>query len=124
VIFAGIRTAAVQIVSAATLAAFIGGGGLDELITPAGRSTSRTPARRSGRGIAVATTRLAPTRMGRAAVTRGSHDPTGERQQDLTGAPRPAVDRLDLDVSDGTTCVLIGPSGCGKTTTMRASSTG
>ena len=35
------------------------------------------------------------------------------------GAPRPAVDRLDLDVPDGTTCVLIGPSGCGKTSTMR-----
>jgi len=35
------------------------------------------------------------------------------------GATRPAVDRLDLDVPDGTTCVLIGPSGCGKTTTMR-----
>ena len=33
IIFAGIRTAAVQIVSAATLAAFIGGGGLGELIT-------------------------------------------------------------------------------------------
>ncbi|GAU82320.1 ABC transporter permease [Bosea sp. BIWAKO-01] len=33
VIFAGIRTAAVQVVSAATLAAFIGGGGLGELIT-------------------------------------------------------------------------------------------
>jgi osmoprotectant transport system permease protein len=33
VIFAGLRTAAVQIVSAATLAAFIGGGGLGELIT-------------------------------------------------------------------------------------------
>jgi osmoprotectant transport system permease protein len=33
VIFAGIRTAAVQIVSAATLAAFVGGGGLGELIT-------------------------------------------------------------------------------------------
>lgn len=33
VIFAGVRTAAVQIVSAATLAAFIGGGGLGELIT-------------------------------------------------------------------------------------------
>jgi osmoprotectant transport system permease protein len=32
-IFAGVRTAAVQIVSAATLAAFIGGGGLGELIT-------------------------------------------------------------------------------------------
>jgi osmoprotectant transport system ATP-binding protein len=35
------------------------------------------------------------------------------------GSSRPAVDRLDLDVPDGTTCVLIGPSGCGKTTTMR-----
>ena len=33
VIFAGIRTAAVQIVSAATLAVFIGGGGLGDLIT-------------------------------------------------------------------------------------------
>src|SRR6478672_1616462 len=33
VVFAGVRTAAVQIVSAATLAAFIGGGGLGELIT-------------------------------------------------------------------------------------------
>lgn len=33
VIFAGVRTAAVQVVSAATLAAFIGGGGLGELIT-------------------------------------------------------------------------------------------
>ena len=32
---------------------------------------------------------------------------------------RPAVDRLDLDIPSGTTCVLIGPSGCGKTTTMR-----
>ena len=32
-IFAGIRTAAVQIVSAATLAVFIGGGGLGELIS-------------------------------------------------------------------------------------------
>ena len=29
------------------------------------------------------------------------------------------MDRLDLDVPNGTTCVLIGPSGCGKTTTMR-----
>ena len=33
VILAGIRTAAVQVVSAATLAAFIGGGGFGELIT-------------------------------------------------------------------------------------------
>ena len=35
------------------------------------------------------------------------------------GATRPAVDHLDLEVPNGTTCVLIGPSGCGKTTTMR-----
>jgi osmoprotectant transport system ATP-binding protein len=35
------------------------------------------------------------------------------------GAAHPAVDRLDLEVPDGKTCVLIGPSGCGKTTTMR-----
>jgi osmoprotectant transport system ATP-binding protein len=35
------------------------------------------------------------------------------------GAERPAVDQLDLEVPNGTTCVLIGPSGCGKTTTMR-----
>jgi osmoprotectant transport system ATP-binding protein len=35
------------------------------------------------------------------------------------GSPRPAVDGLDLDVPEGTICVLIGPSGCGKTTTMR-----
>ncbi len=42
VIFAGIRTAAVQIVSAATLAAFIGGGGLGELLT-AGMGTLDIP---------------------------------------------------------------------------------
>src|SRR5262249_31299215 len=35
------------------------------------------------------------------------------------GQARPAVDRLDLEVPNGATCVLIGPSGCGKTTTMR-----
>jgi osmoprotectant transport system ATP-binding protein len=35
------------------------------------------------------------------------------------GVGRPAVDRLDLEVPTGKTCVLIGPSGCGKTTTMR-----
>jgi osmoprotectant transport system ATP-binding protein len=35
------------------------------------------------------------------------------------GGATPAVDRLTLDIPDGTTCVLIGPSGCGKTTTMR-----
>ena len=35
------------------------------------------------------------------------------------GVAAPAVDRLSLDIPEGTTCVLIGPSGCGKTTTMR-----
>ncbi|TNC06425.1 ABC transporter ATP-binding protein [Methylobacterium terricola] len=35
------------------------------------------------------------------------------------GAPRPAVDRLDIEMAEGTTTALIGPSGCGKTTTLR-----
>jgi len=52
VIFAGIRAAAVQIVSAATLAAFIGGGGLGELIT-AGIGTLDMPQLVLG-GLAVA----------------------------------------------------------------------
>jgi osmoprotectant transport system permease protein len=52
IIFAGIRTAAVQIVSAATLAAFIGGGGLGELIT-AGMGTLNIPQLVVG-GLAVA----------------------------------------------------------------------
>ena len=29
------------------------------------------------------------------------------------------MDHLDLDIPEGTICVLIGPSGCGKTTSMR-----
>ena len=52
VIFAGIRTAAVQIVSAATLATFIGGGGLGDLIT-AGMGTLDMPQLIVG-GLAVA----------------------------------------------------------------------
>src|SRR5262245_30273723 len=52
VIFAGIRTAAVQVVSAATLAAFIGGGGLGELIA-AGMGTLNMPQLVLG-GLAVA----------------------------------------------------------------------
>jgi len=35
------------------------------------------------------------------------------------GNPRPAVDRLSLQVPAGEICVLVGPSGCGKTTAMR-----
>ncbi|WP_020666813.1 ABC transporter ATP-binding protein [Amycolatopsis nigrescens] len=33
--------------------------------------------------------------------------------------PKPAVDRLDLEVEDGEFLVLVGPSGCGKSTTLR-----
>src|ERR687891_326755 len=35
------------------------------------------------------------------------------------GAPRPAVDALDLDITDGEFLVLVGPSGCGKSTSLR-----
>src|SRR3712207_530690 len=35
------------------------------------------------------------------------------------GAPRPAVDAIDLAIGDGEFLVLVGPSGCGKSTTLR-----
>jgi osmoprotectant transport system ATP-binding protein len=35
------------------------------------------------------------------------------------GAADPAVDGVDLVVTEGSVCVLIGPSGCGKSTTLR-----
>ena len=35
------------------------------------------------------------------------------------GSERPAVDALDLEISDGEFLVLVGPSGCGKSTTLR-----
>jgi len=35
------------------------------------------------------------------------------------GAPRPAVDALDLHIEDGEFLVLVGPSGCGKSTSLR-----
>jgi len=35
------------------------------------------------------------------------------------GTDRPAVDQLDLEVTDGEFLVLVGPSGCGKSTTLR-----
>jgi multiple sugar transport system ATP-binding protein len=36
-----------------------------------------------------------------------------------SGASRPAVQDLDLDVADGELLVLVGPSGCGKSTSLR-----
>ncbi len=35
------------------------------------------------------------------------------------GLARPAVNSLDLDITDGEFLVLVGPSGCGKSTTLR-----
>jgi len=35
------------------------------------------------------------------------------------GAPRPAVDALNLHIQDGEFLVLVGPSGCGKSTSLR-----
>jgi len=35
------------------------------------------------------------------------------------GAARPAVDALDLEITDGEFLVLVGPSGCGKSTSLR-----
>ena len=37
------------------------------------------------------------------------------------GAPRPAVDALNLDIADGEFLVLVGPSGCGKSTSCGCS---
>ena len=35
------------------------------------------------------------------------------------GTERPAVDSLNIDISDGEFLVLVGPSGCGKSTSLR-----
>ena len=35
------------------------------------------------------------------------------------GSTVPAVDALDLEISDGEFLVLVGPSGCGKSTSLR-----
>jgi multiple sugar transport system ATP-binding protein len=35
------------------------------------------------------------------------------------GSRHPAVDQLDLEITDGEFLVLVGPSGCGKSTTLR-----
>jgi osmoprotectant transport system permease protein len=74
VVFAGVRTAAVQIVSAATLAAFIGGGGLGELIT-AGMGTLNIPQLVTG-GLAVAALAVT-TELGFALLERGMRRSVG-----------------------------------------------
>ncbi|MBP0459606.1 ABC transporter ATP-binding protein [Streptomyces montanisoli] len=35
------------------------------------------------------------------------------------GGNKPAVDKLDIDITDGEFLVLVGPSGCGKSTSLR-----
>ena len=75
VVFAGIRTAAVQIVSAATLAAFVGGGGLGDLIT-AGMGTLDFPQLLAG-GLAVAALAVA-TELGFGALERIATRPLRE----------------------------------------------
>ena len=124
VIFAGMRTAAMQVISGAVLAAYIGGGGLGDFIT-AGIAMMAVPQLLVG---AIPATLLALAadslfgRMQRALTPRGLRERMIEivgLTQAFAGAARPAVDRLTLDVADGEVCVLIGPSGCGKTTTMR-----
>ncbi|WIK63798.1 ABC transporter ATP-binding protein [Gleimia hominis] len=37
----------------------------------------------------------------------------------FSGAPKPAVDQLDLTIEDGECVVFVGPSGCGKSTSLR-----
>jgi multiple sugar transport system ATP-binding protein len=37
----------------------------------------------------------------------------------FAGTERPAVDHLDLEISEGEVVCLVGPSGCGKSTTLR-----
>ena len=78
VVFAGLRTAAVQIVSAATLAAFVGGGGLGELIT-AGMGTLDFPQLVAG-GLAVAALAVA-TELLFGALERAATRPLREEAQ-------------------------------------------
>jgi multiple sugar transport system ATP-binding protein len=42
-----------------------------------------------------------------------------EATRQYPGAPRPAVDKLNLEIEDGEFLVLVGPSGCGKSTSLR-----
>ena len=83
VIFAGLRTAAIQVISGAVLAAFIGGGGLGDFITAGHRDDGRaaTARRRDPGHAAVARRRL---RVRRAAA------PASHRAD--CGAARPVID--------------------------------
>jgi len=85
------------------LAAFIGGGGLGELITPHGHTQHRRArARDCGRSARDA------TELFFAGLEWSVRRSTGPRMIRLrtsakpSGSARPAVDRLDLDVPDGT----------------------
>ena len=124
VIFAGIRTAAIQVISGAVLAAYIGGGGLGDFIT-AGIAMMAVPQLLVGAIPATLLALGADLLFGRLqrAVTPARPAPRMIEIEDLSkrfaGTARPAVDRLTLTVPEGEVCVLIGPSGCGKTTTMR-----
>ena len=123
VIFAGIRTAAVQVISGAVLAAYIGGGGLGDFIT-AGIAMMALPQLLVG---AIPATLLALGTDRLFGALQRAMTPAGLRcmieiaglTKRFPGAAHPAVDRLTLAVPEGAVCVLIGPSGCGKTTTMR-----
>jgi osmoprotectant transport system permease protein len=75
VIFAGLRSAAVQIVSAATLAVFIGGGGLGELIS-AGMGLFDIPQLLVG-ALAVALLAIATELLFGAAERAFTYDGTG-----------------------------------------------
>jgi osmoprotectant transport system ATP-binding protein len=124
VIFAGIRTASVQVVSGAVLAAYIGGGGLGDFIT-AGIAMMAMPQLLVG---AIPATLLAIGADRLFGYLQTAHDPRGNARamieirglvKQFAGTARPAVDHLSLTIPEGEVCVLIGPSGCGKTTTMR-----
>ena len=124
VIFAGIRTASVQVVSGAVLAAYIGGGGLGDFIT-AGIAMMAMPQLLVGAIpatlLAIGADRLFGYLQTVADAPRDARAMIEIRDlvKRFAGTARPAVDHLSLTIPEGEVCVLIGPSGCGKTTTMR-----
>ena len=104
VIFAGMRTAAVQVVSGAVLAAYIGGGGLGDFIT-AGIAMMAVPQLLRRRDSRRRCWRSAPTPLFGRAAARAHAARTARRMiehrrtspSSFAGAPRPAVDHLTLD---------------------------